>query len=70
MSSRRIHGKVLKIISSKLMLLNLLERLNHCPGFKKNVVAASNGESDKPTANFCQWKKIPCFRGSLENVAS
>lgn len=70
MSSRRLPGKVLRIVFGKPMLLYVLERINCCQGLSKIIVATSDTESDMPIVDFCQREGISCYQGSLENVAS
>jgi spore coat polysaccharide biosynthesis protein SpsF (cytidylyltransferase family) len=70
MSSRRLPGKVLLPIAGKPMLGYLLDRLERCPGAPPVVVVTSGGADDDPVAAFCSRRRVDCFRGDLENVAS
>lgn len=69
MGSQRLPGKVLYPIAGKPMLQYLLERLEHCRGIDKVVIATSTDQSDNPIFEFCQQYGADCYRGSLLNVA-
>ena len=69
MTSQRFPGKVLYEIAGKPVLLYLLERLKYCSSLDSIVVAISSDKMDDPIHLFCQKYKIPCYRGSLGNVA-
>jgi len=70
MSSTRLPGKVLRPIRGKPMLLYLIEKVVRCPSLDDLIVATSSDESDDVLAASCARWKIPCYRGSLSNVAS
>ncbi|MDO8463204.1 MAG: glycosyltransferase family protein [bacterium] len=69
MSSQRLPGKVLRDLGGKPMLLYTLERVALAHGVDGVIVATSDETSDDPIAAFCADKSIPCFRGSLVDVA-
>ena len=69
MGSQRFPGKVLKEINGKPLLLYLVERLQRSPILDEVVIATSDDKSDIPVVDFCTNKGIPCFVGSLKNVA-
>jgi len=69
MSSSRFPGKVLHIVSGKPMLLYLLERLKRCTSLDMIVVATSSDNTDTVIAELCGQLDLPCFRGSLTDVA-
>lgn len=69
MSSQRFPNKVLYRVAGKPMLQYLLERLEHCNCLDAIVVATSVEDSDTPIAEHCRQQGIPCYRGSLANVA-
>jgi spore coat polysaccharide biosynthesis protein SpsF len=69
MSSKRFPGKTLHPVAGKPLLQYLLERLARCERLGQWVVATSTDSSDDAIAQFCREKSVPCFRGSLENVA-
>ncbi len=70
MGSQRLPGKVLYSVAGKPMLQYLLERLEHCRGVDKVVVATSSDQSDDPVFKFCRQYGATCYRGSLLNVAA
>ena len=68
-NSSRLPGKILKEINQKPLLSHILERLKESK-YADNLVVATSGEiTDDPIAAYCLNHKIPCFRGSLENVS-
>lgn len=69
MGSQRFPGKVLKEINGKPLLLYLVERLGKSSVLSKIVIATSDDKSDILVVDFCANKGIPCFVGSLKNVA-
>jgi spore coat polysaccharide biosynthesis protein SpsF len=70
MSSTRLPGKALLPIRGKPMLQYLIERLTRCSHLDDLIVATSVDASDDVLAAACAQWKIPCYRGSLTNVAS
>ncbi|MFA5480247.1 MAG: hypothetical protein WC002_04130 [Candidatus Muiribacteriota bacterium] len=64
--STRLNSKVLKKLSDKSMIEHVVERC--CQTKLPVVVATSVHNSDDILEKFLNEKKIPCFRGSLENV--
>ena len=68
MNSKRLPGKVLMNLEGELLLEWIINRL------EKNIfniplgVVTSEEKSDDPINNFCESKKISCYRGSLNNV--
>lgn len=69
MSSTRCPNKVLHPVAGKPLLGHLLHRLNTVPSLDVVAVATSNQQSDDRIAEYCVAKKVPCFRGELDNVA-
>ena len=69
MTSERLPGKILQSVNGKPMLQYLLERLSKSQYLSNIVVATSDTTNDDPIVKFCLEKGIPCFRGSLTNVA-
>lgn len=69
MSSQRLPGKVLREVGGKPMLQYTLERVALARGSDAVIVATSDEASDDPIAAFCAQRGVPCFRGSLEDVA-
>ena len=68
MSSSRLPGKMLKHINGKPVLTYVIERLQHCKNNKSLIVATSIDETDNDIQQLCDSLRIPCFRGSLNNV--
>ncbi|HEX4069917.1 MAG TPA: NTP transferase domain-containing protein [Planctomycetaceae bacterium] len=69
MSSRRLPGKSLCPLGGKPMLQYVLESLMQLDELSGTLVATSTDTSDDPIAEFCERFAVPCFRGSLDNVA-
>jgi len=69
MSSGRLPDKMLMKIKGKPLLERVLERVRSANLVTKVIVATSINKEDDQIANFCNKKKIKCFRGDLKNVA-
>lgn len=69
MSSQRFPNKVLYRVAGEPILKYLLDRLEHCNCLDGIVVATSVEDSDTPIAEYCRLHNVPCYRGSLLNVA-
>jgi spore coat polysaccharide biosynthesis protein SpsF len=69
LSSHRLPGKVLRSLCGRPLLSALIERLRHAPGHPEIVVATSDESADDPLVGYCEAHPIPCYRGSLPNVA-
>ncbi|MDQ2669132.1 MAG: NTP transferase domain-containing protein [Gemmatimonadota bacterium] len=69
MSSSRRPGKVLHPVGGSPVLGHLLARLRRCTGLDTIGIATSDRADDAPIASFAADAGVPCFRGSLENVA-
>lgn len=67
MTSRRLPGKVTAPLRGRPMLLYLVERLTRT-GHEATICTSTDG-SDEPVAELCARESIPCFRGSLDDVA-
>ena len=68
MNSSRLPNKVLYEINGKPLLKYLVERLQI--RFKNKIcLASSSKKHDDSIEKFCVKNNIPCFRGSLTNVA-
>jgi spore coat polysaccharide biosynthesis protein SpsF len=70
MSSRRLPGKMLRLIASQPMLGVLLDRLTLSVASGDIVVATSTEPEDDAIAAYCAARGVVCFRGSRDNVAS
>lgn len=68
MSSSRLPGKVLKHIVGQPMLALQIERINYAKLVNELIVATSTDSSDQPIQDWCNEKKVKCFRGDLNNV--
>lgn len=69
MSSVRLPGKVLMNIAGRPMLERVCDRVMQSNDVKKIVIATSNHRSDDHIEQFCYLRKLPCYRGELDNVA-
>ncbi len=69
MGSRRLPGKVLRLLAGKPVLQYVLESLGQCETVERVVVATSRAERDDPIARFCERRGAACFRGALDDVA-
>ena len=70
MSSQRLPGKVLNEVNGKPLLQYILERLEKCSTIKEFLIATSLEKSDDQIEEFCSKTHVPCYRGSLTDVAS
>ena len=68
MNSNRLPGKVLMNLEGKLLLEWTIERLAKNNSNIPLAVITSNEKSDDQINDFCENKKIPCYRGNLNNV--
>lgn len=68
-SSKRLRGKVLKKIKNKTVLELVYENVKKAKEIEKVIIATSWHKSDNKIYDFCKTKNIPCFRGSLKNLA-
>jgi spore coat polysaccharide biosynthesis protein SpsF len=69
MSSQRLPGKVLHEVNGKPLLQYILERLEKSSIIKEFFIATSCEKSDDQIEEFCIKKHVPCYRGSLNDVA-
>ncbi len=68
MSSSRLPGKVLTNLAGKPMLWHVVNRTALAREVDQVVVATSIRAEDDAIAEFCKYRGIYCFRGSLEDV--
>lgn len=68
MRSTRLPGKVLKEVLGKPLLEFLIERLASSKELDAIVVLTTREMADDSIAAFCEERKIPCFRGSEDDV--
>lgn len=69
MSSKRLPGKVLMNIAGKPMLERVCDRVKQSNNVKKVIIATSSHASDDLIEEFCCLRKLPCYRGDLDDVA-
>lgn len=68
MTSTRLPGKVLKTVNGKPLLEYQIERLQKVTANDEIVVATTQNETDLPIVELCERLRIPCFRGSENDV--
>jgi len=69
MSSKRLPGKSLALINDMPLLGFLLQRLKGTQQADLLAVATSDDVTDQPIVAFCHEQGIPCYSGSLHDVA-
>ena len=62
MSSRRLPGKVLRVIEEKPLLGYLLDSLGKVCCVDQVIIATSEGLDDAPIARFAHERGVVCFR--------
>lgn len=70
MSSSRFPGKVLAPLDGRPLILHVVERARAGLGDDDVVVLTSDVESDDPLVSYLGGKKIPVFRGPLDDVTA
>jgi spore coat polysaccharide biosynthesis protein SpsF len=68
MGSKRLPGKCMMRIVGKPLLHYQINQVQKVRLVDSIVVATTNGRKDDVINNFCERKKIYCFRGSEKNV--
>ena len=68
MSSRRLPGKIMKIVDSKPILYHVINQVSSSKILEKIVVATSTNTDDDMIENFTKKLGISCFRGKLNDV--
>jgi len=68
MSSTRLPGKVLRVVSGRTILGHTVERLKAATLIDKAVVATTTERSDDLIENWCAENGVACYRGSLNDV--
>jgi spore coat polysaccharide biosynthesis protein SpsF len=68
MSSSRLPGKVLMEINGRPAMLRLVDRLRQCRYLDDVIVATTTSESDDVLVAWCEDNRVPCYRGSEEDV--
>lgn len=69
-TSTRLPGKVLKDIVGKPMLWHLLNRLRSANRIDNVILAIPRSTQNDKLENFAKELKLPCFRGSEDDVLS
>lgn len=70
MSSSRLPGKVLRPLAGRPLLSWLVEGLGHSEALDRIVVATSDDPGDDAVAAWAEAIGLPCYRGSLRDVAA
>ena len=70
MGSTRLPGKVLKNVLGKPLLVYLLERLKRSAQATYLAILTTEQTEDDAIFKICQEHRIPCFRGSVNDVLS
>jgi spore coat polysaccharide biosynthesis protein SpsF (cytidylyltransferase family) len=68
MTSSRLPGKVMKVLSNELVIEHVINRLKRCSKISQIIVATSIDASDTILVDWCQVNQIECYRGSLNDV--
>ena len=68
MGSSRLPGKTLKLLAGKPSLWHVVNRCKASKLADTVIVATTKDKSDNPIEKFCKKYKIPCHRGSVDNV--
>ncbi len=69
MSSTRLPGKVLKPLLGEPMLARQIERIRRAGSLDLLILATSTGPEDDAVEVLAASLDMPCFRGSLDDVA-
>lgn len=69
-SSNRLKNKAIKKINNIESISQVIERVKKIKGVNKVILATSTDKSDDILERIALKRKIECFRGSLNNVAS
>ena len=68
MSSRRLPGKIMKIVDGKPILYHVINQLSHSKLFEKIIVATSTDADDDVIESYSKTLRTSCFRGKLDDV--
>lgn len=68
MRSTRMPGKVLMNIAGKPLLWHIVHRLAKASLIDETVIATSDTPADDAIAAFCAAQRVPCVRGSEDNL--
>jgi len=67
-SSKRLRGKVVRLLHDRPLLEHVLERLRSIDRLNEIVIATSTEPSDDPVAAFAANAGVICWRGPLKDV--
>ena len=68
MSASRLPGKVLMDVAGAPALERLVRRLTRAVSLDAIVLATTTNPADDPLAQWAEARKLPCYRGSEEDV--
>jgi len=68
MGSSRLPGKTMKTINGKPLLAHLLDRIQRAELLSGIIIVTTDAAIDDPIDEFCQARRTPCFRGSVQDV--
>lgn len=68
MGSSRLPGKVLMPLADKPALWHVVDRLRQAKEIDQVVIATTDSVKDDAIEAFCNGHKIPCYRGSEQDV--
>jgi len=66
--SERLPKKILKKLDEKTVLDYVIEQTKHSKKIEKTIVATTNLAEDNIIEEFCEKRKIICFRGSINDL--
>ena len=66
--SKRLPKKILKKLDEKTVLDYVIEQTKNSKKIDRIVIATTNLKEDNVIQEFCQNRKIDCFRGSVDDV--
>jgi spore coat polysaccharide biosynthesis protein SpsF len=66
--SKRLPEKILKKLDEKTVLDYVIEQTKNSKKIDRIVIATTNLKEDNVIQEFCQKRKIICFRGSVDDV--
>jgi spore coat polysaccharide biosynthesis protein SpsF len=67
-SSRRLPGKVVRLLHGRPLLEHVLDRVSSVDRLDEVVIATSTDPSDEPVAALARTAGVTCWRGSLADV--
>jgi len=70
LGSKRLPGKIFKILAGKPMLWHVVDRLSHAKMLDKIIIATTTLSEDDQVEQFCISNNISFYRGSSNDVLS